>query len=62
MDLSMLTLKLNYAYQKIKYVLKNAHMFNKPIYGKNKATPLFYNVDGYDNRHLPASHVVCQNV
>lgn len=28
----------------IKYVLKNAHMFTTPIYGKNKATPLFYNV------------------
>ena len=46
----------------IKYVLKNAHMFNKPIYDKNKATPLFYNADGYDNRHLPASQVVTLDV
>ena len=46
----------------IKYVLKNAHMFNKPIYGKNKATPLFYNVDGYDNQHMPPSRIICQNV
>lgn len=42
----------------IKYVLKNAHMLDTPIYGKNKATPFFYNVDGYDEEHLPAAHVV----
>ena len=42
----------------IKYVLQNAHMFNKSIYGKNKATPLFYNVGGYDNQHLPPAYVV----
>ena len=30
-------------------MLKNTHMFDTPIYGKNKATPFFYNVDiGYN--------------
>lgn len=40
----------------IKYVLRNAMELDTPIYGKNKATPLFYNVDGYDDNHLPAAH------
>ena len=43
----------------IKYVLKNAHMFDSPIYGKNKATPFFYNVD-VGRRHPPA-HIVYLN-
>ena len=42
----------------IMYVLKNAHLFDTPIYGKNKATPFFYNVEGIDENHLPPSHVV----
>lgn len=42
----------------IKYVLRNAQMLDKPLYGLNKATPYFYNVEGYDEEHLPASHVV----
>lgn len=41
----------------IKYVLDNAHEFDTPILGKNKATPLFYNVDGIDENNLPAAHV-----
>lgn len=47
-----------YGHEGIKYVLKNAHMLDTPIYGKNKATPFFYNVDGYDEEHLPPAHVV----
>jgi hypothetical protein len=39
-------------------VLKNAHMLDEPIYGKNKATPFFYNVDGYDEEHLPPAHKI----
>ncbi len=42
----------------IKYVLSNAHVLDEPVYGKNKATPLFYNVDGYDDEHLPPAHKV----
>lgn len=42
----------------IKYVLRNAHELDEPITGKNKATPYFYNVYGYDEEHLPAAHVV----
>lgn len=42
----------------IKYVLRNAHILDKPLYGLNKATPYFYNVEGYDEEHLPASHIV----
>lgn len=42
----------------IKYILKNAHMLDAPILGKNKATPFFYNVEGYDEQHLPPAHVV----
>lgn len=45
-------------YRGIKYVLKNAHILDEPIYGKNKATPLFYNVDGYDDKHLPPAHKI----
>ena len=45
-------------HQGIKYVLGNAHVLEEPIYGRNKATPLFYNVDGYDDEHLPAAHKV----
>lgn len=41
----------------IRYVLRNAHLLDEPIYGKNKATPYFYNVEGYDEEHLPPSHV-----
>ena len=41
----------------IKYVLRNAHELDEPIYGKCKATPYFYNVEGYDEEHLPAAHV-----
>lgn len=42
----------------IKYVLRNAHVLDRPLYGLNKATPYFYNVEGYDEEHLPASHIV----
>lgn len=42
----------------INYLLTNAHEFDVPITGKNKATPLFYNVEGLDADSLPASHVV----
>lgn len=42
----------------IKYILDDAHEFDVPITGKNKATPLFYNVEGIDEEHLPASHKV----
>lgn len=42
----------------IKYVLRNAQVLDEPLYGLNKATPYFYNVEGYDDEHLPASHVV----
>lgn len=41
----------------IRYVLRNAHLLDEPIYGKNKPTPYFYNVEGYDEEHLPPSHV-----
>lgn len=41
----------------MKYTLRNAHVLNEPIRGKNKATPYFYNVDGYDENHLPPAHV-----
>ena len=40
----------------IKYVIENAHLLDTPIIGKNKATPFFYNVEGYDEDHLPAAH------
>ncbi len=49
-----------YGHNGIKYVIKNAHMLDTPIYGKNKATPFFYNVDGYDEDHLPPAHVIKQ--
>lgn len=42
----------------IKYVLENAHELDEYIYGKNKATPYFYNTEGYDEKHLPAAHKV----
>lgn len=42
----------------IKYCLTNAHLLDEPITGKNKATPYFYNVEGYDDEHLPAAHKV----
>lgn len=42
----------------IKYVLENAHELDEYIYGKNKATPYFYNTEGYDENNLPAAHVV----
>lgn len=45
----------------IKYVLKNAHVFDEPILGKNKATPLFYNVEGYDEENMPSAHKVDLN-
>lgn len=45
-------------HQGIKYVLSNAHVFDESIYGKNKATPLFYNVEDYDDDHLPEAHIV----
>lgn len=40
----------------IKYVIKNAYLLDEPIRGKNKATPLFYTVDGYDENNLPPMH------
>lgn len=40
----------------MKYTLRNAEVLDEPIYGKNKATPYFYNVEGYDENHLPKSH------
>ena len=49
-----------YGHEGIKYVLKNAHMLDNPILGKNKATPFFYNVEGYDEDHLPPAHIVKQ--
>lgn len=45
-----------YGHDGIKYVLRNAKVLDEPIYGKNKATPYFYNVEGYDEDHLPAAH------
>lgn len=42
----------------MKYTLKNAEMLDEPIYGLNKATPYFYNVEGYNEQNLPASHKV----
>ncbi len=42
----------------IKYVLENAHELDEYIYGKNKATPYFYNTEGYDENNLPAAHQV----
>ncbi len=42
----------------IKYVLENAHELDEYIYGKNKATPYFYNTEGYDENNLPAAHIV----
>ena len=42
----------------IKYVLENAHELDEYIYGKNKATPYFYNTEGYDENNLPAAHKV----
>lgn len=42
----------------IKYLLQDAHLLDSPIYGKNKATPFFYNVDGFDENHLPPAHKV----
>lgn len=40
----------------VRYVLSGARMLDEPIYGKNKATPHFYDVEGYDENHLPPSH------
>lgn len=40
----------------MKYTLRNAMVLDEPIYGKNKATPYFYNVEGYDEDHLPVAH------
>lgn len=42
----------------IKYCLTNAHILDTPIMGMNKATPYFYNVEGYDDDHLPVAHKV----
>lgn len=42
----------------IKYVIKEAFVFDEPIRGKNKATPFFYNVDGIDTNNLPKAHKV----
>ena len=42
----------------IKYVLENAHELDEYIYGKNKATPYFYNTEGFDENNLPAAHKV----
>lgn len=42
----------------IKYVLENAHELDEYIYGKNKATPYFYNTEGYDESSLPAAHKI----
>lgn len=42
----------------IKYVLENAYELDEYIYGKNKATPYFYNTEGYDENNLPAAHKV----
>lgn len=42
----------------IKYVLSNAKVLDEPLYGLNKATPYFYNVEGYNENNLPASHKV----
>lgn len=42
----------------IKYVLENAHELDEYIYDKNKATPYFYNTEGYDESSLPAAHKV----
>lgn len=44
-------------HQGIRYVLRNAHELDEPLYGKNKATPYFYNVEGYDEDHLPPAHI-----
>lgn len=40
----------------MKYTFDDAQVLDEPLYGLNKATPYFYNVDGYDEKHLPASH------
>lgn len=42
----------------MKYTLRNAELLDEPIYGLNKATPYFYNVEGYSENHLPKSHKV----
>lgn len=42
----------------MKYTLRNAEMLDEPLYGLNKATPYFYNVEGYSENNLPASHKV----
>lgn len=42
----------------MKYTLRNAEMLDEPIYGLNKATPYFYNVEGYSENNLPKSHKV----
>ena len=42
----------------MKYTLRNAEMLDKPLFGLNKATPYFYNVEGYSENKLPASHKV----
>lgn len=42
----------------IKYVLENAYELDEYIYGKNKATPYFYNTEGYDENNLPAAHKI----
>lgn len=42
----------------MKYTLRNAMELDKPITGKNKATPYFYNVEGYDENNLPPAHKV----
>ncbi len=44
----------------IKYVFKDAWMFDKPIYGKTKSTPFFYDVEGIDEDNLPPAHKVKQ--
>ena len=46
----------------IKYVLKNAHMFNQPIYEGMKATPIFYKVDNLTIENLPPSRVVTNRI
>ena len=42
----------------MKYTLRNAELLDEPLYGLNKATPYFYNVEGYNENNLPASHKV----
>jgi len=42
----------------MKYTLRNAEVLDEPLYGLNKATPYFYNVEGYSEQNLPKSHKV----